>query len=154
MWCVRRQRHPRPGTKNGFRVSVKLNTVRQTTYLCVEPAQGIHMHCSAPSGATQNTFHPCSSHDFFDFPHLHGWHVYRVHTSYTPPSSSLLVRGLTGNFLLPLRRPSRVFARVPAIRPCLARSLPDLHEDTLTHRLHVFVRRRDAIAPLPPFVLG
>ena len=50
-----------------------------------------------------------------------------------------LVKGFSNSSL---RRPSRVFARVPAIRPCLARTLPDLHEDTLTHRLHVFVQVR------------
>ena len=55
---------------------------------------------------------------------------------------SLQLRGLTGNFLLPLRRPSRVFARVPAIRPCLARSLPHLHGHMLTLRLHVPIQVR------------
>ena len=41
-----------------------------------------------------------------------------------------------------LRRPSRVFARVPAIRPCLARSLPHLHGHMLTLRLHVPIQVR------------
>ena len=51
-----------------------------------------------------------------------------------PVSAHVSVTGLTGNFFLPLRRPSRVFARVPAIRLCLARTLPwTVHEDTLTH---------------------
>ena len=53
------------------------------------------------------------------------------------------VRGLVNSSFPSLRRRCCDSARVPAIRPCLARTLPDLHEDTLTHRLHVFVQVRD-----------
>ena len=52
------------------------------------------------------------------------------------------VRGLVNSSFPSLRRRCCDSARVPAIRPCLARSLPHLHGHMLTLRLHVPIQVR------------
>ena len=53
-----------------------------------------------------------------------------------------VVRGLVNSSFPSLRRRCCDSARVPAIRPCLARSLPHLHGHMLTLRLHVPIQVR------------
>ena len=55
---------------------------------------------------------------------------------------TILVGGLVNSSFPSLRRRCCDSARVPAIRPCLARSLPHLHGHMLTLRLHVPIQVR------------